>query len=263
MKARVTFFLPVLLALLLADVATTTRGQSALDGFDANAQNPSSPGSGFSCTVQPDGKILIGGGFQTILGVPRNSLARLNPDGTLDINFDAGLAAGSSIDAIVLQSDGKILIVGSFNTTGSQPRHDVARLDPVTGIPDSLTANTNNVVYAIALQADGKILVGGKFTNIGGQSRNYIARLDPVTGAVDSFNANAVSGSDRLIESIAIQRDGKILVGGAFHGIGGRMNNYIARLDPVTGLADSFDPAANFAVSSIALQPDSKILVGG
>ena len=63
--------------------------------------------------------------------------------------------------------------------TGSRSRNGVARLNAVTGIPDSLTANTNDVVYAIALQADGKILVGGKFTNIGGQSRNYIARLDP------------------------------------------------------------------------------------
>ena len=59
-------------------------------------------------------------------------------------------------------------------------------------MPDSFTANTNDVVYAMLVQADGKILVGGAFTNIGGQARNYIARLDPTTGAVDSFNPNAV-----------------------------------------------------------------------
>ena len=37
--------------------------------------------------VQPDGKILIGGSFTTVLGV-RNSIARLNPDGTLDTAFN-------------------------------------------------------------------------------------------------------------------------------------------------------------------------------
>src|SRR5207237_3721428 len=62
--------------------------------------------------------------------------------------------------------------------------------------------------------------------------------------------------------------DGKILVGGYFFGpnsIGRQTRSYIARLDPVTGLADSFDPNANkFGyVFSVGVQTDGKILVGG
>jgi hypothetical protein len=60
-----------------------------------------------------------------------------------------------------------------------------------------------------------------------------------------------------------MQADGKILAGGFFTSIGGQPRNRIARLDPVTGLADSFNPNANDSVSGIALQADGKIVVGG
>ena len=115
------------------------------------------------------------------------------------------------------------------------------------------------------MQADGKILAGGAFTGvsgIGGQTRNRIARLDATTGWADSFDPNA-NGS---VFSIAVQTDGKILAGGKFSGpnsIGAATRNRIARLDPTTGLADSFDPNANSNVDSIALQADGKILAVG
>ena len=68
------------------------------------------------------------------------------------------------------------------------------------------------------------------------------------------------------VRSIAVQADGKILVGGFFNGansIGGQTRNFIARLDATTGLADSFNPNANSIVLSIAVQADGKILAGG
>ena len=65
------------------------------------------------------------------------------------------------------------------------------------------------------------------------------------------------------VYSIAVQADGKILAGGNFGVIGGQTRNSIARLDPTTGMADSFNPNANNVVYSIVVQPDGKILVGG
>src|SRR5437588_5619275 len=78
----------------------------------------------------------------------------------------------------------------------------------------------------------------------------------------DAFDPNA----NDLVYSIAVQADGKILAGGLFNGpnsIGGQTRNYIARLDAVSGLADSFDPNANSAVYSIAVRVDGNILAGG
>src|SRR5439155_275861 len=73
------------------------------------------------------------------------------------------------------------------------------------------------------------------------------------------FNPNASA----TVIAIAVQTDGKILVGGFFTSIGGQTRNRIARLDATTGLAESLDPNANNAVFSIAVQADGKILAGG
>jgi uncharacterized delta-60 repeat protein len=215
--------------------------------------------------VQPDGKILIGGSFQTVAGATRNRIARLNADGTLDTDFNpnaSNVNGFAEVTSIVVQADGRILVGGYFDNIGGQPRNHIARLDPVTGLADSFNPSptgTNASVRSIVVQADGKILVGGGFTSIGGELRNNIARLDPATGAADSFNPGAVGD----VKSIAVQGDGKILVGGYFTNLGGQPRNYIGRLDPTTGLADSFDPNASFAVWAITLQADGKILVGG
>ena len=246
-----------MLLLFVLLTAAVLRGQSALDGFDPNAN-----GTVPVVVVQPDGKILIGGDFTTLspnggLAVTRNHIARLNPDGTLDTAFDPN--ANSTVYAIAVQADGKILAGGDFTTIGGQTRNYIARLDATTGLADSFNPTANDFVYAIAVQADGKILAGGFSNSIGGQTRNRIARLDAMTGLADSFNPNA----NDYVFSIAVQVDGKILAGGNFTSIGGAARNYIARLDSTTGLADSFNPNANNLVLSIAVQADGKILAGG
>jgi uncharacterized delta-60 repeat protein len=243
--------------LTLAVATKGVRGQSALDGFDPNAD-----GAVRVVVVQPDGKILIGGDFTTLSpngGTPvtRNHIARLNPDGTLDAQFNPN--ASDSVLCIALQADGKILAGGLFSNVGGQTRNYIARLDATTGLADSFNPNANSEVEALAVQADGKVLVGGVFTSIGAQTRNHIARLDPVTGLPDSFDPNANSD----VVSIAIQENGKVLVGGFFATISGQPRSSIARLDPVTGLPDSFDPEPDAQVLSIAVQADGKILVGG
>ena len=176
--------------LLLAGEASVARGQSALDGFDPNAN-----GWIRAIVVQPDGKILIGGDFTSLSpngGAPvtRNHLARLNPDSTLDPSFNP--SAKAVVRAIAVQADGRILAGGNFNganSIGGQTRNSIARLDPITGLADSFDPNANSVVLSIAVQANGKILAGGSFFFIGGQTRDMIARLN-TDGTADSFDPN-------------------------------------------------------------------------
>jgi uncharacterized delta-60 repeat protein len=263
-KARKATLFLFSVVVLLEGGAAAARGQSALDGFDPNANDQIKV-----VVVQPDGKILLGGAFTTLSpngGAPvtRKYIARLNPDGTLDTAFNPN--ANNWVRSIALQTDGKILVGGDFNganSIGGQSRNYIARLDATTGAADSFNPNASDFILSIAVQADGKILAGGGFfgaNSIGGQTRNYIARLDATTGLADSFNPNANLGG---IYSIAVQADGKILAGGGFTSIGGQTRNRIARLDATTGLADSFNPNANDVVRSIALQTDGKILAGG
>ncbi len=259
-KNRLQQFLKIALPLLLLLLNATVRGQSALDGFDPNANGPV-----FVVVVQPDGKILLGGGFSTLSpnggpAVTRNHIARLNADGTLDNAFDPN--ANGFVNAIALQADGKVLVGGSFNglnSIGGQTRDFIARLDPTTGLADSFDVHANAPVNAIAVQADGRILVGGQFDFIGGTFRTIMARLDPTTGLADSFDPHPSA----VVNSIVVQPDGKILAAGSFATIGGQTRNRLARLDASTGLADSFDPNPDDAVGPIAIQADGKILVGG
>ncbi|HKP05057.1 MAG TPA: hypothetical protein VJU77_17025 [Chthoniobacterales bacterium] len=241
-------------------VAATAPGQSALDGFDPNAN-----GTVRVVVVQPDGKILIGGDFTMLAPnggptVMRNRIARLNPDGTLDSTFDPN--ANNTVNSIAVQADGKIVTGGSFTTIGGQQRNRIARLDAVTGLADSFDSNASSAVFAIAVQADGKILAGGFFTNIGGQPRSRLARLDPVTGLADSWDPNP-TGTGTVIYSIVVQADGNILAGGFFNDISGQARRNLARIDPMTGAADSFDPQASDEVRCLAIQADGQVIAGG
>ena len=179
-------------AVLLSGGAAAVRGQSALDGFDPNAN-----GTIRVVVVQPDGKILLGGDFTTLSPnggpvVTRNHIARLNSDGTLDSAFNPN--SNDSVYSIVVQADGKILAAGQFTSIGGQTRNRIARLDATTGLADSFDPNANNIVRLVALLTDGKILASGDFTSIGGQPRNRIARLDATTGLADSFDPNVGGG---------------------------------------------------------------------
>jgi uncharacterized delta-60 repeat protein len=237
------------------------------DGTLDTAFNPNATGQNafvHSIAVQADGKILVGGTFDSIGGQPRNNIARLDPlTGLADFFNSTNTGANNTVRSIVVQADGRILVGGAFTNIGLYPRNNIALLDS-NGFADSFDPNANGVVYSIAVQADGKILVGGDFTGIGGQTRGRIARLDATTGLADSWDPFA----SLAVYAIAVQPDGKILAGGNYSSIGGQPRNFIARLDPATALADTFNPNPNStapagAIYSIAVQADGRILVAG
>ena len=130
-------------------------------------------------------------------------------------------------------------------------------------VPDGFNPGANEEVTSLAVQADGKILVGGGFTNLGGQARNYMGRLY-ANGTLDSgFNPGTGAVIDPTVYSLAVQADGKILVGGGFTTLGGQPRNYIGRLTANGTLDSGFNPGANDRVFPLAVQADGKILVGG
>src|SRR6185437_1814069 len=131
--------------------------------------------------------------------------------------------ANNDVRVLAVQADGKILAGGDFTSIGGQTRNQIARLNPDGSLDTSFDPNANSEVRAIAMQADGKILVGGSFSSIGGQPRNDIARLRP-DGSLDaSFDPNVTNATGTgAVFAIAVQADGKILVGGVFTSIGGQ-----------------------------------------
>jgi len=219
-----------------------------------------------SIAIQPDGKIIIGGSFTTFNGSTVNRIARLNTDRTLDTGFATGTGANFDVRTISIQPDGKIIIGGQF-TTFNEVTSRLVRLNADGTIDAAFTTGTgfNNIVISTAIQPDGKILVGGSFTTFNGITVNRLVRLN-ADGTLDTaFIANIGTGANSNVNSIAVQPDGKIVLGGDLLTFNGVTVNRIVRLnaDGTRDTGFTTGSGLNAFITSIALQPDGKIIIGG
>lgn len=225
--------------------------------------------------VMDDGRILVGGNFQSYNGVNISDyLVRLNSDGTVDPSFN-GITSGFNVtvNTVALQADGKILVGGaftSFNGSAGAPDYFI-RLNSNGSVDSSFTGLTtgfDNTVRVITLQPDGKILVGGDFTTYNGSAApDGLLRLNS-DGTIDSAFSGLITGFDSGVRAVVLQDDGKILVGGnfgAYNGVGTVPDRFI-RLNSdgtvdgtFSGLATGFEAW----VTWIFVQPDQKIFVCG
>lgn len=211
--------------------------------------------------LQPDGKILIGGAFSSYNGITQNRIARLNSDGSLDTSFNAdGTRANNSVNAIVIQPDGKILVGGAFEFYNNMSVSKIIRLNSDGSLDSSFnSAIASNYIYNIALQSDGKILIATKYNN----TSSRVERLNS-DGTLDaSFNLGI--GTNLDIFTIATLSDGKILIGGNFTSYNSVSTGNIAKLNSDGTLDLSFNSGTGFNgyVHKIVIQSDNKILVGG
>ena len=196
-------------------------------------------GAANSAALQADGKIVVGGDFTTAYNQPRNRIFRANADGTLEGTgtFNPGTGPDNTVYAVAVQADGKLLIGGEFSQVNNNTNcSHLARLNADGSVDSSFLPGTaaDGAVRSIAVQADGKIIIGGNFTNFNGLARYGIARL-ATNGALEStatFNAAATNEfvTGAAVHSVALQTDGKILVGGTFNMINGQTRNKLARL---------------------------------
>jgi uncharacterized delta-60 repeat protein len=223
----------------------------------------------FKIALQPDGKILVGGTFSNYNNTPRNALARLNADGTLDPSFAlTGAGLGGFVQAIVVQPDGKLLVGGNLQSYDSEARGSLVRLN-ANGTLDASFASTDVVVSgtvtAMALQPDGKVVAGGSFISPNGTPLN-IGRLNP-DGTPDASFAPLGLGLSSSVRALAVQPDGQLVAGGAFTNYNGIARNYIARLTANGALDNVFAPTGvgpSGTVNDLALQPNGKVVfVGG
>jgi uncharacterized delta-60 repeat protein len=227
-----------------------------------------------SIGVQSDGRIVIAGRFTTYGGVARNRVARLNDNGSLDTTFNPGSGADNAISAMVVQSNGKIMIAGDFQNFNGMGRNRITRLDPDGSLDGTFNVGwgANGTITSMVVQNDGRILIGGAFTAYNTTDRWHFARLSS-TGAVDnSFNPGTGPVGSLSFEAwappvytISLQSDGKVLIGGAFTQYNGTSRNRLARINSNGSLDASFTTGSgvNEFVSVIAVQSDGRIVVGG
>ncbi len=109
--------------------------------------------------------------------------------GDVDPTFTAGAGANSTVFAVAVQPDGKVVIGGSFTQVNGVTRTRIARLnaDGTLDTTFDTSVGANNGVSAVAVQSDGKVIIGGDFTTVNNTSRLGIARLQGATTTADDI----------------------------------------------------------------------------
>ena len=205
--------------------------------------------------VQPTGHILAAGKFQQISGSDRSNFARLRPNGASDPAWNPSFI--SDVTSVATQADGKVIVAGSFlNSAGTVVQARLSRLNADGTLDTGFTPTMNEPVCCLAVQADGKILIGGGFISVNGQTRRGLARLNS-DGTLDtSFNPNVLAPVpyQLIIQGIALQDDGKIIIHGDIVSVGGVGRDGIARLNPDGTLDTDWNPVGLGTISCLAVQ---------
>lgn len=190
--------------------------------------------------IMDNGEIVLAGFFRNVSFTPRNNIARVSADGTLNADFDPNVSGGifANISSTALSANGKIYIGGSFNRVGNVATENLARLnsdgsldsdfDPIMG---------GGLIASLLIQDNGDLLVGGNVSSVNGVSRNRMARIHP-NGDLDlGFDPNVTNGS--LVNSIAMSGD-SLFFGGEFIEVAEQDRNYLASVaDPIAELSVS------------------------
>ena len=290
---RLAIFLALALFALVPLGASAAASAPLAGDLDSSFGNGGvvTQGPGDAIAVQPDGTIVVGGGY---------TLARYLPDGSPDPSFgDGGSVAlsGAYIRAVALQPDGKIVVAGTgggsggpeyvfsqfmvarYNSNGSPDTSFGTNGIVDTTIPEPGTPYQSSEATALAILPNGDILAAG-IADVGGFPDNtYFAlvqykpdgSLDPSFGD-DGITKTTFSGYDTLA-AIASQPDGKIVASGNSWGGGhgdGSEQIALARYEPDGSLDPTFGKAGKVTTAKkllyeggpAALQ-DGKIVVAG
>lgn len=226
--------------------------------------------------IQSDGKIIIVGNFTKFNNTTANRVIRLNANGTVDSAFveKIGNAADGPIEAIVVQSDGKIVLGGDFINFNGTSVNRIVRLN-ANGTRDTAFSNNtkfgaNNTIKALAVQSNNGILVGGSFNRFNNATRNKIVRLDSAGRLTAGFSNNIAEGFapfNSTVNKILLQPNNQILVGGDFTSFRATNSKYLARLNSTGAIDSAFTTngalGLDAPVKDMAIHTGNKILMVG
>ncbi|MCK8140342.1 T9SS sorting signal type C domain-containing protein [Flavobacterium sp. I-SCBP12n] len=267
MKTKLLLF-GIAFGFLMSTVGYSQQGKSdaAFNTYDSGLLGDGFDGVVRTVSLQSDGKLIVGGEFLNFNGAPTPYLCRLFPDGSKDTLFLLGSSFNANVYSSLIQSDGKIIIGGSFTLYNGSVIGKLVRLNSDGSQDltfDTAVAANSGIIHAIAMQIDGSIVVVGSFAKYNGVAVNKIARILP-NGTLDTSFATG-TGANGLVDAIQIQSDGKILIAGSFTVFNGTACGRIIRLNSNGSFDSSFSNGSGFddTVRTLALQTDGKILVGG
>jgi uncharacterized delta-60 repeat protein len=209
---------------------------------------------------------IVGGSFNTFKKPTTNYIVATDSTGSLDTTFNMGVGFNNIVRCMATQSDGKIIVGGTFTSYSGSAGSYLVRLNTNGTKDTTFTTPLNGEPYAIAIQSDGKIIIGGFFTTINSFSSPRLARLNSNGTRDSTFNVGA--GFNSTVTDLRIQSDGKIIVVGQFSSYSGSatFNTRIIRLN-TNGTKDTTynvgSSGFNSTPNGCDIQSDNKIIVGG
>lgn len=261
----------IIISLILFSFFTEVHSQQGKVDITFNTIDNGLSGDGFDKTVrtlslQTDDKLIVGGEYLNLNGIPTSYFNRLNVDGTIDDSFNMGTGFNGKVYTSYIQTNGKIIVAGSFTNYNGNSSGRIIRLNEDgsqdTTFDTSIGA-TNGTIYSVCPQPDGKIIAVGSFTKYNNVTVNRIVRILPNGNMDASFVTGA--GASSNITNVEIVEDGKILISGNFVSFDKISANRIARLFPNGSIDSSFNVGSGFNddVNAMVKQPDGKIILGG
>ncbi|SHJ52224.1 delta-60 repeat domain-containing protein/Por secretion system C-terminal sorting domain-containing protein [Hymenobacter daecheongensis DSM 21074] len=216
--------------------------------------------------LQPNGSVLAAAG-----SVARRFLPTGAPDNTFSISPLTG-----TLTRVLVQTDGKILLGGSFSSYNGTPAAGIVRLtslgayDP-TFVPSTFGLNSLASFHDMVLQPNGQLLVGGYFRPSSGSSNVLrVFRYTPTGGIEPTFtspaftSASSTTNPNLRLNALTLQPDGKLVAGGYFEAVNGTPRANLARLNADGTLDTGFTPpTVTGTLYSLTVQPNNRILVGG
>ena len=188
-----------------------------------------------------------------------------------DATFNIGSGSDGWVATTAIQTDGKIIIGGSFTSYNGNLVNNIVRLNVDGSFDPSFVVTGygfNGAITSIDIQTNGKIIVGGFFSEYNSISRRCIARIN-IDGTLDfSFNPGTGFIGDYGVTDLKIISNERILVGGDFWTYNGVPRNGVAILNSTGSLDNTFYPGlglsgSQFGIQSVLEQPDGKIIAAG
>ena len=228
-------------------------------------------GTGFNAsvwaiTIQPDGKILVGGEFATYSGVSRSKIVRLNTNGSIDTTFASPGTINNTVFDFGLQPDNKIIAVGFFTQVSGVTNNRIARFTTGGTIDNTFTTGgLNGGGYVVLCEDDGKVVVGGEFTTVSGVSSNRIVRL--LSGGTRDTSFNVGSGFTQTGGSVGLlditPSNGKYVVSGIFGSYNGTTVKALARLNDDGSIDTTLNQGSGFTYNINGFSLPSAVLSNG